>query len=263
MSPITRWFRVHPFLAAPLLIAAAVPVHAQTEAHFQYGNHTNPFSGASNGTSVLTLQHASQWRFGNNFLFVDFADDGSGDGFNEMNAYGEWYPSFSLGKLTGSDLGFGPVADFGVFTGVALGTDENFRQWLPGARISWSIPGFIFLNTDVMLGIDGGRGLEGGSPPELDPRVTIDVNGLFAFNLGGQSLSITGHAEYTTATTNELGDDVPAHILAQPQFRWDVGRALGGSANGLQVGIEYQYWRNKMGTEVDENIVQLLIVWGF
>ena len=263
MSQISRRCRSRLFLAASLFAVASAPVNAQTEAHFQYGNHTNPFSGASSRTSVLTLQHASQWRFGDNFLFVDFADDGNGDGFNEMDAYGEWYPNFSLGKLTGRDLGFGPFADFGVFTGMALGTDDNFRQWLPGTRISWSLPGFIFLNTDVMLGIDGGRGLEGGSPPELDRRIIVDVNGLFTFSLAGQSLSITGHAEYATATTNELGNNVPSHILAQPQFRWDVGRALGGSANGLQVGIEYQYWRNKLGTAVDENIVQLLVVWGF
>ena len=27
------------------------------------------------------------------------------------------------------------------------------------------------------------------------------------------------------------------------------------------VGLEYQYWRNKIGTDEDENTVQFLVVW--
>ena len=250
---------------AAVLLAGPGPVKAQTEAHFHllYGNLTNPFSKEPSGTIILTMQHASQWKLGDNFFFVNFIDDGGDDGFNEMDAYGEWYSNFSLGKLTGGDLGFGPFADFGLFAGVAIGTDANFRQWLPGARVSWNLPGFIFLNTDLMYGIDGGKGLDGGSPPELDGRFVLDVNGLLPFNLGSQSFSITGHAEYVGATTDEFGDDVPSSILAQPQLRWDIGQAVGGSANELQVGIEYQYWSDKLGTEVDESLVQLLVVWGF
>ena len=240
-----------------------VPAKAQTEAHFQYGSHTNPFTRESRGTIILTMRHASQWKFGDNFFFVDFLDDGNDDGFNEMDAYGEWYSNLSLGKITGSRLAFGPVADFGLLAGVALGTDYNFRQWLPGARISWNLPPFAFLNTDLMIGIDGGRGAEGGSPPELESRLVLDVNGLLPFSVGGLSFSIAGHAEYAAATTDEFGGDEPASILAQPQLRWDVGRAVGGSANGLHMGVEYQYWSNKLGTEVDESVVQLLVVWGF
>ena len=216
---------------------ATTNAQAQTEAQFQYGSLTNPFSEMTSGTVILTMQHASMWKFGDNFFFVDFIDDGGDDGFNEMDAYGQWYSNISLGKITGSDLGFGPVADFGLVAGIALGTDANFRRWLPGARVSWSLPGFIFLSTDFMLGIDAGRGAAGGSPPELGKRFVFDVSGLLPFNLGSQSFSITGHTEYDGATTNEFGDDIPASILAQPQLRWDVGQALGGGANGLYVGL--------------------------
>ena len=236
---------------------------AQTEAQFQYGSLANPFLDTTTVTVILTMQHASRWKFGDNFFFVDFIDDGGDDGFNEMDAYGEWYSNLSLGKVAGSELGFGPVADFGLLAGVALGTDANFRQWLPGARISWNLPRFIFLNTDVMLGIDAGRGVEGGSPPKLANRIVVDLNGLLPFNFAGQSFSIAGHAEYAGATTDEFDDDVPASILAQPQLRWDIGQVVGGSANGLHVGVEYQYWSNKLGTDVDESVVQLLVVWGF
>ena len=247
-----------PFLAALMLAAAPSAATAQTEMHFQYGSLTNPFAGTSTGTVVLTMQHASMWRFGDNFFFIDVSDDGGNDGFNDKDAYGEWYSNFSLGKLTGRDLASGPFADFGLFAGVAMGMDANVLQWLPGARISWNLPGFIFLNTDFMMAVDGTDGLDGGSPPEQDSRMVIDINGLLPFNLGSQSFSISGHAEYAVATTDELGNDVPGSILAQPQLRWDIG-----GQNGLFVGIEYQYWSNKLGTEVDESVVQLLGVWQF
>lgn len=244
--------------AAILLAAAPSVAQAQTEMHFQYGSITNPFAETSTGTVVLTLQHASFWRFGDNFFFVDLMEDGVGDGFNDKDAYGEWYSNLSLRKLGGRDLGFGPFADFGIFAGVAFGADANVLQWLPGARIAWNLPGFVFLNTDFMMAVDGTDGLDGGSPPERDSRFGIDINGLFPFDLGSQSFSITGHAEYFVATTDELGNDVPASILAQPQLRWDIG-----AENGLFVGIEYQYWSNKLGTEVSESVVQALGVWQF
>ncbi len=235
---------------------AAVPAHPQTEVHFQYGNLDNPFAGTTSGTVILTLQHASFWSLGDNFYFVDFSDDGGDDGFNEFDAYGEWYSNFSLGKLAGRDLGFGPVADLGIFGGLAIGTDANVFSWLPGARIAWRLPGFVFLNTDLMYAIDGGRGADGGSPPALDGRFVLDVNGLLPFRLGSQSFVIAGHAEYQTATANEFGAAVPASILAQPQLLWDIG-----GENGLLVGVEFQYWRNKLGTDADESALQFLGVW--
>ena len=236
---------------------------AQTEMHFQYGSHTNPFAGTTHGTTVVTLQHASFWRFGDNFFFIDAIDDGDDDGFNDTDFYGEWYSAFSLGKLAGRDVGFGPFADFGLIAGVAAGGDPNFLQWLPGARVSWRIPGFVFLNTDFMTGLDRSGGLDSGGAPKAGNRFVFDVNGMYLFEVGSQSFSISGHAEYIGATTDELGNDVMSWILAQPQFRWDLGKALGGSANGLFAGIEYQYWRNKLGTDVDERAVQLLVVWQF
>ena len=250
--------RVRPFLAALLLAAASSAAEAQTEVQFQYGSLTNPFRETTKGTVVLTIQHASFWRFGDNFFFIDAVDDGRADGFNDKDAYGEWYSNFSLGKLSGRDLSFGPVADLGLFMGLAMGMDANVFQWLPGARISWNLPGFIFLNTDFMIAVDGTDGLDGGSPPAQDSRFGVDINGLLPFTLGGQSFSITGHAEYFVATTDELGNDVPGSILAQPQLRWDIG-----GENGLFVGIEYQYWSNKLGTAVDESVVQVLGVWRF
>ncbi len=76
-----------------------------------------------------------------------------------------------------------------------------------------------------------------------------------------QSFTFTGHAEYIGGRTNEFGDDVNGSILAQPQLVWDVGKAMAGEASQFMVGVEFQYWRNKLGTDEDEMTAQMLVVW--
>ena len=81
------------------------------------------------------------------------------------------------------------------------------------------------------------------------------------FDIGRQSFWFTGHAEYIGATTNEMGDAVKGWILAQPQLGWDGGKAVTGATNQLFLGVEYQYWRNKLGVANDDNIAQLWVMW--
>ena len=243
-------------LTAAVALAAPFAAQAQTELHFLYGSHTNPFAATSTGTVVVTVQHASMWSYGDNFLFIDFLDDGDPDGFNDADFYGEWHSNFSLGRIAGRDLGFGPIADFGVTTGFAIGADSDFQQWLPAARIAWNVPGFVFLNSDFAYAMDIGGGLDAGGLPKVDDRMITTLAWLAPFRLGAQSFSFTGFAEHHTATRNELGDDVPFAILMQPQLRWDVG-----GADGLMLGVEHQMWINKLGSQEDENVLQLMAVW--
>ena len=66
-----------------------------------------------------------------------------------------------------------------------------------------------------------------------------------------------GHIEYIGGRKKRFGDDVRGWLLAQPQLRWNVtGR--------LSLGMEYQYWMNKLGDgATDENTVLALFVWQF
>ena len=163
--------------------------------------------------------------------------------------------------MTGKTVGGGPLADVGFIAGLNAAGDAKVVKYLPGLRLAWKAPGFIFLNTDQMLYVDDSSGVGAGGAPKTDDSYAFDVNGLFLFSIGEQSFQITGHLEYIWGTTNEFGVKSGGTILAQPQFRWDAGKAFGGDAGKLVAGIEYQYWSNKLGTEEDESAVQLLLVW--
>ena len=246
---------------AALGLATGSAAPAQGEFHLQYGELLNPFSGTGESTLVLTFQRASGWQLGDSFVFVDYLDDGSEDGFNDREFYGEWYPTLSLGKLAGQPLRLGPMADLSLVAGINAGGDGKVLKYLPGLRASWDMPGFLFLNTDVTAYIDANAGVAAGGPPETGNSFMLDVSWALPLEVGGQYLAIAGHAEYVGGSTDELGGEVRGWILAQPQFTWDLGRTFIGAPGRLLAGIEYQYWRNKLGTDQEESTAQLLLVW--
>ncbi len=248
-------------LAGLLAVASLSSASAQLEFHFQYGRLVNPFSGDIRGTPIVTIQHASPWRLGDSFFFLDYLDDGMDDGFNDRTFYGEWYPTLSLGKLANRKIGVGRLRDIGFIAGVNLETDANVLKYLPGVRFSWDVPGFYFVNTDFMMIVDANRGTERGGAPSTDNGFGADINWGAGFSIGSQWFRFSGHAECGGAVTNELGEEVKGWILAQPQLAWDASRLAGGDGNKLFVGVEYLYWRNKLGTSANDNVLQLLVIW--
>ena len=153
----------------------------------------------------------------------------------------------------------GKLKDVRFIAGFNWDPDANVVKYLPGIGLSWNIKGFAFLNTDFTLYIDDSVGIlgPGGDPngaPSEDDSYMFDVNWARPI---GKKASIEGHAEYIGERTNEFGGKVEAWILAQPQFRYYVKPSVA-------LGIEYQYWMNKLGDDAtDESAVQLLLVWKF
>ncbi|MCY3808567.1 MAG: hypothetical protein OXG58_03860 [Gemmatimonadetes bacterium] len=243
-------------LGATILWAVAAPTAglAQTELNLLYGEHVNPFGETvtTSRTTVLTVQHYEQWRYGDVFLFIDLADDANLDGYNDDDAYGEFFANFSLGKVLGADLGFGPILDFGVVAGASFGADDNVRQWLPSFRIAWRVPGFVFLTTDFALAMDAGGGVFGRDRyTKRDDHLITSVVWLLPFAVAGQSFSFAGFAEHQSGSSN-----FPVALFSQPQLRWDIG-----GESGLMLGVEGLLWFNKLGTEKHEANPQLMLVW--
>ena len=256
-------FGFHAFALIAFMVLQPGVAGAQFEFQFQYGNLTNPFSGNKEFTSILTVQHAAQWRFGDSFFFLDFSDDGGADGFNDKAFYGEWYPTLSIGKLVNREISLGPIRDISIIGGVNVDGDANVVKYLPGIRASWNIPGFYFLNTNFTAVLDASSGLARGGAPKTEDNFMFDISWGAAFMLGSQSFTFTGHAEYISNTTDEFlpPRDVEAWILAQPQLMWDFSKAISGTGNTFSSASSTSNWQNKLGTTVDENAVQLLLVW--
>lgn len=228
------------------------------ELHIQYGVLDVPsFAGGGDSRHMIyTLQHASGWKYGDNFAFIDLLDARS-QGFQDNDAYGEAYTNLSFSKIRGRQPGEGLISDAGLLLGVNLGKDAKVRKYLPGIRLALDLPGFSFANLDFMAYIDDSKGAASGGAPKEDDSYLIDFNFARPFRLGGARFSLEGHLEYAAERTNEFGGRQSSWILFQPQLRWQA-------REHLSLGLEFQYWRNKLGDPLtDEKTVQALLVWKF
>ncbi len=230
-----------------------------TEAQIQHGDLKQAFVNEDRSTTILTLQHASGWAYGDNFFFFDhlnYSNEAGGDG-DEL--YGEWYSSFSIGKILDKDLSFGIVRDLGVIAGFNFAPEVDTIYYLPGIRVALDLPGFAFANLDMTAYIQDSDML-----PKENDSFMVDFNWAYPFSIGSASFSVEGHVEYIDGAENDAGGERESWILAQPQIRYDIGKSLFSQPDSLFIGIEYQYWENKLGDRnTDENTVQALGVWRF
>ena len=249
-------------LLLALAWASALPVHGAewsvTEAHLQYGRLRIPtFAGGGEAdTLTYTLQHASGWKYGDNFFFVDFADARDAR-LQNLDTYAEWFSNFSLGKISGRTIGRGIIADVGLIWGFGWAPDADVRKYLPGIRLGLNLEGFTLANLDISAYIDDNAGAAAGGAPRESDSYSAKFNFARPFTIGKSNFSIEGYVEYVSGRVNEFGDNVESWILAQPQFRWSPN-------DQVSLGIEYQFWLNKLGDgATDESAVQALLVWKF
>ncbi|MDE0693780.1 MAG: nucleoside-binding protein [Gammaproteobacteria bacterium] len=231
---------------------------SNTELQLQVGHLDVPeFAGGGSADHVIyTLQHASEWKFGDTFFFFDVLDSQK-SGFQDFDVYGEAYANLSLGKMAGRPIAGGPVTDVGLIGGVNWAADANARKYAAGLRLALAIEGFAFANLDVMALMDDSEGIASDGAPSESDTVLVDFNFARPFKVGGAQFSVEGHIEYVGERTNELGGKVASWILAQPQLQWHA-------TERIAVGIEYQFWLNKLGDPAtDESAVQALLVWEF
>lgn len=231
---------------------------SNTEVHLQIGDLDVPsFAGGGSAEHVIyTLQHASGWKYGDNFFFLDVLDS-KRPGFQDFDLYSELYANFSLRKISGQAFRAGPISDIGLLGGFNWAADANVRKYVAGIRLALDLEGFAFANLDLATLIDDSEGLASGGAPAEDDTVLVDFNFARPFKIGEADFSIEGHIEYVGERTNELGGSVESWILAQPQLQWHLNERIA-------IGIEYQFWMNKLGdAATDENTVQALLVWEF
>ncbi|MCJ8293846.1 MAG: hypothetical protein MJK15_05510 [Colwellia sp.] len=260
-------------LSAPM---ASAEIWSNTEVQIQaLGELERVGTGGTADTTIITFQHAGGWEYGDNFFFMDYSrysvnNDANFPVSDSSELYGEWYSNFSLGAITGNDLSFGPVKDIGIVAGFNFAPEVNSAWVLPGVRFALDLPGFAFAQIDVTGYIHQGGG-SADSPVftvvDEDSSFMVDFSWAYPFKIGSTSWSIEGHLEYIDGRSqvNNFGTtELESWILFQPQIRLDLGEVLGQKAQRLFVGIEYQYWKNKLGEKgTDDNAAQLLAVWRF
>lgn len=264
-------FKVFKQLAAGSLLASAMVVGSQAQAadwsstnvQLLYGQN---YEVGQSEETVLTLEHADGWKYGDNYFFVDVIEP-----FNNDTAfYGELSPRISPAAIFGfKPFAFGPVKDVMIagtleMGGGGPGTDNGVHSYLLGIGLPLDIPGFAFADVNIYARKshrDFVSAIPGGEQSSMGGQVTIDW--LYPFGILGTKWTFGGYLDYSFA---ENSGTVPIknHIVSSPQLLLDVGDLIGMAPGQLKAGIEYDYWMNKYGIDgIDENNVNAMIEWVF
>jgi nucleoside-specific outer membrane channel protein Tsx len=199
--------------------------------------------------TTVTVEHAHGWQYGTNFFFVDniFRDDIG------YEVYAEVYSYLSLSKISGQQVGFGPIKDVSLFAGINISNkaeNDNFKAYLAGISFDLGNAWFDYLQLDI--GAYKDDGISGKYGVQFTPVWSLP------FSLFDLRMKFRGFADFRTGNTNNSGN---FHILAQPQMLIDVGHLAGWHQDKLYIGTEYMYWYNKFGLDgVEESTVQGMII---
>ena len=200
--------------------------------------------------TIITLEHASGWTYGDNFFFFDITEPFA----NDTSVYGEWHPRFSFGKMLGKSAGTGFIKDTLIAT--ELNVDAGWRAYLYGIGFDLDIPHFQFFALNIFIRDD--MTIPDDSTYQISPSWNLP------FDLGKTNWQFRGFLDYSGSEgKNAVGDDNKAQLLAQPQLLVNMG-SIFQKPGTLWVGVEYQYWQNKYGFDgVDESFVQVMGRWDF
>lgn len=238
-------------IATTILLIAAAPATwadarwSSTNLQYHYGTD---YELGDEERTLITLEHASGWKYGDNFFFVDITNpDRTGDQ-TQTAFYGEISPRLSFGKMTGKDLSAGIIQDFLITSTMEMG--DGFHTYLYGLAVDLKLPKFNFFQinwyarNEVTFGTDLGQ------------QITIAWGMPFA--IGKAKFSFEGFFDYAFDV-----DPAEDNIITQPRLLLDVG-SIWDTPGVFQAGIEYQIWRNKFGIDgVDENFPELMVKWIF
>lgn len=231
-----------------------------TELQGLYGTaFQEPFNNQDVAKGLVTLAHAGGYSWGSSFAFVDYlrsdADDAHADEF-----YGEIYLYPSLSRWSGRALSAGPIRDVSLTLGINYGDKSNGanpRVFLPGLTVHFAVPGFSFLDLGLTGYLDRGR-FNGAATTCNADTWQLTPSWKHPFKLAGRDFSFSGFVDVIGAH-----GACARQVLSQPQLRMEIGDWFGRPGK-VQVGVEYQYWRNKFGIDgLHEHFPQALLAWGF
>lgn len=194
--------------------------------------------------TVLTLEHANKWAFGDFYGFVDhsfFKEGGE-------STYGEITPRLSFSKLTGRKVKVGPFQDFFLSAQLEKGSN-SISRYMMGIGTNIKIEGFTFFKANIF---------NRNNPDRQDTTWQIYLAWNYPFKIGEVNGVIEGYADIFG---EEGGGTVP-HQSFVPRLLFDISSVVNLKPNTLHLGIEWQYWHNKFGVNgVTESVPQLQLKW--
>lgn len=252
---------------AALFGAALAPVAraadwSDTALSLRYGRaFAEPFDNNADGSrkdikkAILALTNVTGYKYGTTFINVDFLmsdsnDPGGGTAGNggAQEVYAVFRHTLDIGKVSGTELKFGPVRGLGLTAGFDWNTKNDGyaskkRMLVVGPTAMFDVPGF--LNVSALL-FSESNAPNGVSRYHYKNHGALEAD--WGIPIGSLPLSFNGYALYIGSKgQNEFGGPTAPETHIDASLMWDVGSSMGSAKKTFLVGLEYEYWRNKFG----------------
>jgi len=248
-------------LALALLAAAALPLGAADWSDTFLGYRTSdqyrePGIDGTIKKDILQLNHVSGWTYGTNFFNVDMLMSDKGDpaangksGANEV--YVVYRTALSLGKLTGKNLGFGPVRDVSFTAGFDFNAKDNAfaskkRFLVFGPTLNFKAGSGFF---DLGLWGCHEQNYNGIVGKSVDFKTTYLISAAWGlpFQVGTVGAEFKGYANYVGAKGKDgFGAETRPETLANLSLLVDISPVF-GTKKKVYAGLGFEYWNNKFG----------------
>lgn len=243
-------------LIAACVAAAFVPA-AHAEKFFSdsslsilYSDDYQAFGKQKRTDTFFTFENATGHNWGNTFFFFD-RNQGHGKDADSDDLYGEAAVDVSLNWMTDSDLSIGPIKDFVIAGQYENGGGTNVNNYMLGAGMKWTVPGFTYFNTNFYY----------VNNSETDNDYQLTWTWALPMEFGATRILFDGYTDWSSAA-----DDHESDFHFNPQLKLDIGNYF-NSPRVLYAGIEYSYWNNKYGLDEDvmdtESAVSALVKFHF
>ena len=251
-------------VAAIMMIGATAQAAdwSDTSISLRHGSKfTEPFNPDDISKNIIALTHVSGYKYGTNFLNVDMllSDSKDPSNFASTNGAHEVYVLYrntiDLGKVTGSDIKFGPVRGMGVTLGFDMNTKTDVgynskkRMLVVGPTFMMDVPGFLNVSLLALSESNQPSGTTFFTTPPSNysvSRYSYDTHAMltaaWGIPLGSLPLSFEGFVNFIAKKgKDEFGAETAAETNFDGQIMYDI------VPKTFRIGIEYQYWKNKFG----------------
>jgi hypothetical protein len=252
--------------AVVMPVDAAAFEWSDTSVGWRYGTtFGEPFIESDIAKNIFSLTHADGWKYGSNFLNIDFLlSDGSdprdcSGGVCTGSAreiYLVYRGTLSLNKVSGNDYKMGVVRDWGATFGIDLnkkddaGYNSRKRMFVLGPKAMFAVPGFLDAGVYALWESNAPCStFPGGTcTPRYRYKTHAMLDITWGLPLGSSGLAFQGYLDYIAAKgLNEFGQPTAPETHFDGALMYDVGAATGSEKNRFKVGVGYEWWRNKFG----------------
>lgn len=249
-------------------------------------SYWHEFTGSEPGISfpvsknIFTLTHTDAWRYGTNFLNVDFLlsdnrdpaspwgapgyplpANGSGIGTGSFEVYGTYRGTLSLNQMSGTDtFQAGLLRDLSLYFGGDINTkntafDPRKRSLTLGLQLAFDVPGYFNVAAALYKewNHNGIVPLIGYPPRNYEyvsfvPTVAFEAQYMQPLGFTGIPLRLSGFTNVTLPKGNDgFGVATVTELLTDNRLTLDLGKLVADRPNLFDVFVGYRFWLNKFG----------------